>query len=311
MNLIKIGTRDSVLALWQANFVAKKLENAGIETQIVPIKTTGDKRISETFAEIGGVGLFTKALETALQREEIDLAVHSAKDVPAAVDSDLPLLCFTERERPEDVLLSFNPALKLEAGKRFSIGTSSVRRKALLNYHYPEISVIMLRGNLQRRMEKLKTREYDALILAYAGVLRVGYERHVVQVLPTQTFTPPAGQGCLAVQITAQMPETQQKKLRHLLQDQQTGIAMRAERTFLRTLQGGCSIPSFAHASLHQNQLTFNAGLASPDGKILIRYTASGSPEDAAQIGEKIALKVLKNGGEKILEQIKAKNKQK
>lgn len=305
MKIVRIGTRASKLALWQAYFVAEELQKVGLETEIVKIETKGDKILNRALSKIGSKGLFTEELEIALREQKIDLAVHSAKDMPASLPEDLPILTFTKRETVNDVVVSFDPEKQLNKDANFIIGTSSVRRTALLKYYYPNIEIVDMRGNLQTRMQKLKDKYCDALLLAYAGVHRMEYEEFVTTHLPVETFTPAVGQGSLAIQISQAMDTNLKQLSRKALEDQTAILALTTERSFLKTLEGGCSIPAFGLATVVENSITFNGGVIDVDGKEIVRFTKTASLEEASQLGTRIANKVLENGGEEILTKIK------
>lgn len=301
---IKIGTRGSKLALWQAHYIAEKLQQTGLSTEIVIINTKGDQILDRSLSKIGSKGIFTEELELALRLGTIHLAQHSAKDLQSELPNDLELIAFTEREQANDVIVSFDPEFSLyTAGKR--IGTSSVRRTAFLRKYYPELEVVDMRGNLQTRLEKLKNGHADALALAYAGVHRMGYENLIVKHLSTEEFVPPVGQGSVAIEICIQLHPVLKEKIRFALNHEDTEACLIAERAFLKALQGGCSIPAYCFAKLVEEELVLSGGLVSADGKEEIAFFSKGEKKSGIQLGHDLAIKVLENGGREILSSIR------
>lgn len=308
---IKIGTRGSKLALWQAYYVEDKLKAKGVETEIVIIETKGDKILDRSLSKIGSKGVFTEELEDQLRSEDIDIAVHSAKDLQSELASDLEVIAFTEREQVNDVLVSFNKNLSLQSGESFVVGTSSTRRVAMLKHYYPHIQIVDMRGNLQTRLRKLEDKQCDALLLAYAGVHRMHYDDLIVELLPLTEFVPPVGQGCVAIEAAKTLAEEKKLMIKLLINDAQTEKCLLAERAYLKTLQGGCSIPSFGKAALEENEngglyLKMTAGLISLDGQKLIKVIEESSVDDPEGLGVKVAENVLANGGIEILQNIRA-----
>lgn len=307
---IRIGTRGSRLALWQANKVAEMLQQAGLLTEIVVIETIGDKILGTTIAKIGSKGVFTEELEVQLRNKTIDIAVHSAKDMQSELPEDLHILAFMEREQVHDVLVSYNKGFKLQPNQQFVLGTSSTRRVAMIRRFYPKIKVVDVRGNLQTRMKKMEEGLCDALVLAYAGVFRMNYGQHIVTHLPTDQFTPAVGQGSVAIEACKDLESEKATIIQQVLNHAETAYRLQAERAFLRELQGGCSIPTFALAHLVGNEIAIHAGLISLNGKQLFEARATGSKQEAEQIGKKIAIEVLANGGEEALQEIKKQLRQ-
>ena len=305
-NPIKIGTRCSKLALWQASYVADKLKAGGLDTEIITIQTKGDKILNKSIAKIGNKGVFTEELEEKLKDGKIDIAVHSAKDMQSELDDELEILAFTEREMVNDVLVSYDKSISLQDRTRnITIGTSAVRRIAMLKHYYPHVRIINIRGNLQTRFEKLENGHCDALILAYAGVHRMGYKDYIVEKLPDDTFTPAVGQGALAIEAARSLDYDTRQTIKAFTNHAETEYCLIAERSFLKTIEGGCSVPVFALAKLSDNYLTISGGIISLDGKELIKEQTSGSIKDCEEIGDKLAIKVLEKGGGKIIEKIK------
>jgi len=300
--VIKIGTRKSKLALWQANYVADLLNDGGLKTQLVPIETKGDKIQHVTIAKIGSKGVFTEELEAMLSIGKIDIAVHSAKDLQSSLPSGFNILSFCERETPDDVILS-EKEIDLNA-PNLILGTSSTRRKALLKHFYPKIKTVEARGNLQTRIEKLRSGMMDGLILAHAGVKRMGYDGMIQYKFDMERFTPPVGQGSVAIEIHESINAETAKKIKSLTNHPATEKVLKAERAFLKKMDGGCSIPVFGYAQLSaENQLIMTGGIASLDGKEILKRTFHGS--NPQELGIRLADEILEIGGKKILADIK------
>lgn len=304
---IRIGTRGSKLALWQANHVAGLLQEQGIETEIITIDTKGDKIQEVSIAKIGSKGVFTEEIEEQLLQETIDIAVHSAKDMQSELPKAFELIAFTERELVNDVVVSHNPDFRLEEGgaKPVRIGTSSTRRVATLRKYYPQAKPVSVRGNLQTRIRKMEEGVCDALLLAYAGVHRMGYDSLIVMQLSTEQFTPAVGQGSVAIEVTKKLDNKKKEAIRACINHRETEIRLLAERAFLRKLQGGCSVPVYALAKLTGGELEIAGGVIALDGKTRIHISQKGSAGDAESVGTKLAEKVIEAGGAKILKEIK------
>jgi len=303
--MINIGTRGSKLALWQANNVAERLNQAGIETTIVVIETKGDQLLSIPFSKIGSKGLFTEEIENQLLNGTIDIAVHSAKDVQSHLPEGLEIIAFCEREKPNDVLVSFDKNYSISKNGKKTIGTSSTRRRAILQHYYPDAEMREARGNLQTRFQKMEEKQFEAMILAYAGVHRMNLDSYIVEELPLDVFTPPVGQGSVAVEISSHLNDQKKETIRKAVNHPETEVALKCERAYLRRLEGGCSIPSFGIAGVSGNSLSMHAGIISLDGSELIRKQLSGSIEYPEELGLELAEIVLASGGDKILEEIK------
>lgn len=294
------------MALWQTHHVAGLLAQDGFTPEIVAIATKGDKRQDIAIAEIGTRGVFTEEIETQLTQGNIDIAVHSAKDMQSELPAVFDLIAFTEREKVNDVLVSFQKDINLEdKTKAWVLGTSSARRQATLKHYYPHVKVVEMRGNLQTRMVKMEVGFCDAILLAYAGVHRMEYTHHIVHEFPVSQFVPAVGQGSIAIESMRSLPAEVREHVRHLVNHPQTETRLLAERAFLRTLRGGCSIPVFALAHLTANSLTIEGGVISLDGQQMIRETVHGKPSEAVSLGERLAQRVLDKGGEAILENIR------
>jgi hydroxymethylbilane synthase len=307
---IKIGTRGSKLALWQAEYVATLLQKQQVQTEIIPIETKGDKILDKSLSKIGSKGIFTAELEEQLRDHSIDIAVHSAKDMQSCLEDDLELIAFTTRERANDVVISFNQQFRLHtADYSFLIGTSSTRRTAMLKHYYPQIKTMDVRGNLQTRMKKLEQGDFDALILAYAGVKRMGLDRYIVEELSLDKFTPAVGQGSIAIESAKSLSKAKKDVIRQALNHLPTETCLLAERAFLKTLEGGCSIPVFGLAVWEGERISLTGGIISLDGKKLLRQTQQAPPLSPEDLGKSLAETLLKAGADQILQQIRAKQK--
>jgi len=302
---IKIGTRKSKLAMWQANYVKDELSKRGIDVELMPIETKGDKILDVSISKIGSKGVFTEELEQMLENGDIDMAIHSAKDLPSELPSHFEILAFSSREKENDVLISNNKSLKLDnENASFIIGTSSTRRIATLAHYYPKIKTVEIRGNLQTRIKKMQSGHCDALLLAFAGVSRMEYNDLINQELSLDIFTPAVGQGSLAVEIATSLADDKKSKVREILNDQQTELKLKAERAYLRKLKGGCSIPAFANAQIQEDEIILQAGIFSLNGQELVKKTVTGNLSDAESLGEELGEQVLSDGGAEVLEQI-------
>lgn len=306
MKKIKIGSRKSKLALWQSETVAAMLNQQGLTTEIITMETLGDKILNTPIAKIGSKGVFTEEIEAMLKSGEVDLAVHSAKDMPSQLPEGFSLIAFTEREKPGDVVLSFDKSASLKNKERpLCVGTSSVRRVAMLRHFYPHVTPVDMRGNLQTRIKKMESGACDALILAYAGVIRMDYAHMIVAELPVTEFVPPVGQGSIAIEVYDSIDPALKKKIRECINHPPTEAALTAERAFLKTLQGGCSIPAFALAELAGEMIRLTAGLIGIDGQKVLKEILTDTKENAAKLGEKTGLQILEAGGRELLAEIR------
>ncbi|TAG52734.1 MAG: hydroxymethylbilane synthase [Cytophagales bacterium] len=301
--ILKIGTRGSKLALWQAYFVQDLLLKSGIESQIEIIETKGDKILEVTLSKIGSKGVFTEELEQKLISSEIDIAVHSAKDLPSHLPNELEIIAFTKREIANDVIVSFDSNFILKNDSSITIGSSSTRRVAFLRKYYSNIKIIDMRGNLQTRFQKLKSGDCDAMLLAFAGVHRLNLEEYIVAHLPLNQFIPPVGQGSVAIECAKNLDFNLKKLIKNALNDLETEQCLLAERSFLAEMNGGCSIPTFAYAQFLNQKIEINGGIISLDGTQKVELNQIGS--DAIQVGKELATKVLRAGGDAILKEIK------
>jgi hydroxymethylbilane synthase len=299
-----IGTRGSKLAVWQAEWVLTRLRELepGLSVSLKRIKTTGDKILDAPLATIGGKGLFVKEIEEALARGEIDLAVHSMKDVPTRLPEGMEILAVTEREDPRDVLIS-RSGLSLERlPKGARIGTSSLRRQAQLLHLRPDLTIVMLRGNLDTRLRKLDEGEYDAIVLAAAGLRRLGLSGRATEYLPPELSLPAIGQGALGLE--GRSDDRFVRDLAMRLDHQPTRTAVMAERALLERLEGGCQIPIAAHATIAGGTLSLIGLVAAVNGRRLVRDSMDGPAQEARRIGILLAERLLAQGGGEILKEI-------
>lgn len=307
MQNIKIGTRGSKLALWQAYHVADLLKANGIDSEIVIIDTKGDKILDVSIAKIGSKGVFTEELEDQLASGQIDIAVHSAKDMQSSLPEGFEIIAFTEREKVNDIILSHRSDIDYkDPNKPLILGTSSTRRVATLKHYYPHIQTVEVRGNLQTRIAKMESGVCDALLLAYAGAHRMGYDDLIRHELSLDEFTPAVGQGSVAIEAASVMNPEVKAKIIDATNHQETSYRLRAERAYLRVLEGGCSIPVFALADFEGDKLVLKGGIVSLDGTKRIIHEVSGEAKDAELLGKKLAEDVFQSGGLEILNDIKS-----
>lgn len=302
---IIVGSRGSKLALIQTNWVISELKrlNPEFEFQIEKITTKGDKITDAPLSRLGGVGLFTKELELALIDKKIDIAVHSAKDVPTEIHEELTVGATPKRKDPHDVLISSNNATLKELPENARIGTSSLRRRAQLLAFRPDFKILDLRGNLDTRLKKLETETMEAIILAHAGLIRMGYPGQISQVIPFDIMLPAVGQGSLYIEIRKH--DARIEKVVSGINDPETRIAVEAERALLAKLEGGCQVPIGAHAQIQGNEISLEAIICSVDGTTAIRDKHHGPANQAVKIGNELAQRMLENGGMKILNEIR------
>ena len=302
--IITIGTRKSLLALWQSNYIKDCLEKKypDCEVRLQKIVTKGDKILDVPLSKIGGKGLFTKEIETALLDGEADLAVHSLKDMPTKLPDGLCLTAITERAVVGDAFVSnkYNSFAEMPAGA--ILGTSSLRRKAQLLARRPDLDIRDLRGNVDTRLRKLDEGQYDAVILAAAGLTRLGYGDRIRETLPSDFCIPAVGQGALAIE--CRMDNTEVRSMLEFLNHSETKSCTDAERAFLGLVEGGCQVPIGVHADIESDVMHITAIIASLDGTTLIRDEIDGNPADAVMLGKTLGTRMLENGGRKILEEI-------
>ncbi len=303
-NVIRIGTRGSPLAVWQAEWVRSRLLalHPQYEAELVTIKTTGDKITDVPLARVGGKGLFVKEIETALLEGRIDLAVHSMKDMPAEIPPGLCIGAVPERENPLDVLISRDGNSFENLPRGAHLGSSSLRRGAQVLHARPDIRVHPLRGNLDTRIRKLQTEGLDAIIVAAAGVKRLGLEARITGYLPEHIMLPAIGQGALAIEMRQDDHST--RRLVSPLDHKETRLAVESERAFLGRLEGGCQVPIAACAKVIEDQMELTGLVAEVDGSVLLREVISGTVEHHKKLGVALADHLLDKGGREILENI-------
>jgi len=300
---LRIGTRASQLALWQANWIKSELERVypGIEVELVKIKTMGDKILDVPLAQVGGKGLFVKEIEEAMLRGEIDLAVHSMKDVPTEFPEGLGLVVTTKREDPRDAFISDGVKFcDLRQGAR--IGTSALRRQAQLLKARPDLEMVIIRGNVETRIRKLKEDNLDAVILAAAGLNRLGFADVATELLDVDFSIPAIGQGALGLE--CRLNDNVTIEALSFLNHADTAAAVAAERALLKRCEGGCQVPIAAHGTVSGDTLTLVGFIASVDGKQTVRDSISGATADAVQLGIELADRLLAAGGKAILEDV-------
>ena len=302
--ILRIATRQSPLALWQANFVKSALEQRfpELSVELVTMVTKGDIILDTPLAKIGGKGLFVKELELALLEGRADLAVHSMKDVPMEFPEGLGLAAICEREDPRDAFVSNQYASLEELPKGAVVGTSSLRRQCQLMAAYPDLTVKSLRGNVGTRLAKLDNGEYDAIILASAGLIRLGLSERIRSFISTDQSLPAAGQG--AVGIETRLNDERVLGYVKALNHQPTAYCVIAERAMNRHLQGGCQVPIGGFAELHNGELHLRALVGALDGSEIIRASGQATAENAEALGVEIAEKLLKQGADKILQAV-------
>ena len=303
MARLRIGSRGSQLALWQAHHISALLREKGHEVELEIIKTTGDKITDVALAMVGTKGMFTKEIEEALAEGRVDLAVHSLKDLPTELSLGFEIAAITTRENTCDVFLSKKYASVDELPERAKVGTSSLRRQAQLKARRPDLDIHPLRGNVDTRLRKLEEGEYDAIILAAAGLNRLGKTQLVKQVIPPDVMCPAAGQGALGIEIRAGDAATRQ----HLafLDDPAARATTTCERALLNRLGGGCQVPIGASATMKNGRLHLEAIVAHPDGSQVLRESRDG--DDPVKLGDAVGETLLKRGGDLILEEVYGK----
>jgi hydroxymethylbilane synthase len=302
--ILKIGTRGSKLARAQSQWVKEKIEarNPDLVVELVTIKTTGDKILDSPLNKIGGKALFVKEIEEALLKKTVDLAVHSLKDVPAEIPDGLVLSAFPEREDPRDAFISIRYQALEDLPQGAKVGTSSLRRSAQLLAMRPDLKLVPLRGNVDTRLRKLEKRDLQAIILATAGMRRLGLESHITQFIPSEQVLPAIGQGALGLEVRCDDERTM--NLLEFLNHEETAVTVSAERAFLKELEGGCQVPVAAFCRLIDNQLHLEGMVAELDGSKIIRDKVMGEKAKAEQIGVTLARKLIDAGANKILASI-------
>jgi hydroxymethylbilane synthase len=297
---LRIGTRGSLLAKWQAEFIRKQLFAAtGMEPEILIIKTAGDKMPQAAVTQIGGKGIFIKELEEALLEETIDLAVHSVKDIPTDIPSRLMFPAVCRRDDARDCLVGSTLA-SLRQGAR--VGTSSLRRQAQLRHLRPDLDLRDLRGNVDTRLRKVESGEYEAVVLSKAGLDRLGLSQRISEILSPEVCMPAVGQGAIAVE--CRLRDTEAGDLLAPLDDAETRSAVIAERALLAALHGGCQVPMGAWARVERGELRMDACVCSVDGAQYVKQRATAPPDQAAQLGEHMARLLIEAGAQSILEEV-------
>jgi hydroxymethylbilane synthase len=297
---LRIGSRGSQLALWQANHISALLRARGHEVEIEIIHTTGDKITDVALAKVGTKGMFTKEIEEALAAGRVDLAVHSLKDLPTELPKGFEIAAITERQDPRDAFCSRHYSKVEDLPKGARVGTSSLRRQAQLKAIRPDLDIHPLRGNVDTRLRKLEQGDYDAIILAAAGLKRLGKTELVKQIIPAEIMCPAAGQGALGIEIREGDGKT--RELLSFLNDSNARAATTCERALLNSLGGGCQVPIGAFAEMRNDKLHLESIVADPDGSKLLRDSRDG--DDPEKLGNEAGASLLKRGGDAILEAV-------
>lgn len=303
-NKICIATRGSKLALWQSNHVKAVLEkaNPGLEVELLVLKTKGDKILDVALAKVGGKGLFVKEIEEALLDGRAEIAVHSMKDVPTDLPAELELAATDVREDVRDALFTREAAGLDDLPPGAKVGTSSLRRQAQLLHRRPDLEIVSIRGNVDTRLRKLHDENLDAVVLAAAGVKRLGYADRVTEYLPVEVSLPATCQGSLGIQIRRDDDRT--RKLIEVFVHRPTAVAVTAERAFLKTLEGGCQVPIAGLAIAEGGRVKMEGLVGSVDGKRIIRERIEGPEEEAEKLGVQLATVILEKGGREILREV-------
>jgi hydroxymethylbilane synthase len=300
---LRIGTRGSLLAKWQAEYVRKRLfAAAGVEAEIVIIKTSGDKFADTPATQIGGKGIFIKELEDALLDESIDVAVHSVKDIPTEIHSRLSFPAVFRRDDVRDCLVSASGATLANVRQGARIGTGSLRRQSQLRHIRPDLDVRELRGNVDTRLRKAQSGEYDAILLAKAGLDRLGWSDRITEIFSPDVFLPAVGQGAIAAE--CRLADSEAAEVLGTLDDADSRSAIVAERSLLSALQGGCQVPIGAWARTERGEFVLEACVCSIDGAQYVRQRATATPDQAAALGEHVARLLLESGALPILEEV-------
>ena len=303
MKPLRIGSRGSILARWQAEFVRKQLfQLTGVEAEIIVIKTSGDKMQQSPLTQIGGKGIFIKELEEALLEESIDLAVHSVKDIPTQTPGRLHFPAVCRRDDVRDCLISHTGTLLANLKQGARVGTGSLRRQAQIRHYRPDLDFRDLRGNVDTRLRKVESGEYDAIVLSKAGLDRLGWSQKITESLSTEISLPAVGQGAIAIQ--SRVSDRDADEILSKLDDLETRTAIIAERALLSALQGGCQVPLGAWARMERAELVMEAVVCSVDGTQYVRQKATAPPDQAAQLGEHLARVLAEGGARSILEEV-------
>jgi hydroxymethylbilane synthase len=297
---LRIGTRGSALALWQARSISETLRTvSGVESELVIVKTSGDKFQQKSFGEMGTKGVFIKELEDALLEHRVDLAVHSMKDVPTEIPDRLTIAAICKRHDVRDALLSTSGASLAQLPPGTRVGTSSLRRKAQLLYVRSDLQFLDIRGNVDTRIGKLKRGDYDAIVLAKAGLDRLGLSANITEVLPADVCLPAAGQGAIGIESRSDNGEV--LKILSQLNDAETRSAVEAERAALASLEGGCQVSIGAWGRVEHGKLVLEVVVLSPDGRQRLKEKSWGAMNEAVRLGETVAAKLLEQGAAVLL----------
>ncbi len=302
---LRIATRQSKLALWQAEHVAGRLRDAHpqLEVVLVPMTTQGDRVLDRALAQVGGKGLFVKELEVALAAGEADIAVHSMKDVPSELPDGMMLCALLARADPRDAFLSLQHASFDALPRGARVGTSSPRRQCQLKALRPDLETLMLRGNVDTRLRKLAEGQFDAIVLASAGLTRLGLAAHITELLDVERSIPAVGQGIVGIE--CRTDDARSRELTQVLNDRTAEICITAERSFARRLEGSCQSPIAGYAELSGNMLTLRGMVGSMDGARQFRGRVASTPAMAASLGRGLAEQLLREGAERLLEEMR------
>ncbi len=300
-NKLVLGSRGSQLALWQTRFVANLLQSFFplLELEIKIIETTGDAMLEIALSKIGDKGLFTKQIEEKLLNGEVDLAVHSLKDLPTTLPSGLKIGAVTMREIPNDALISTKFSSIDDLPRGASVATGSLRRKSQLLAYRSDLRIVEIRGNVPTRIKKMEEANLEAMILAFAGVHRLGMDSFIKQKIPFEIMLPAVAQGVIGIEIREN--DTKTAELLRSINDDETEICVSAERAFLRTLEGGCQVPIGGHARLNGDKIGLEGFVGNFDGSATMRDEISGNSENAAQLGKELAERMIENGANNLL----------
>jgi hydroxymethylbilane synthase len=303
--VLKIATRKSQLALWQAEHVATLVRAAhpDVGVELLPLSTTGDRIVDRSLASIGGKGLFIKELESALNDHSADLAVHSMKDVPAELPPGLTIAAVLPRADPHDALITDRAAGFADLPRGARLGTSSLRRQAQLLAARPDLRIEALRGNVDTRLKRLAGGELDAIVLACAGLIRLGLESRITERLDPKISLPAVGQGVIGIE--CRVEDSRTRRLLHALEDAPTRATIEAERAFARRLGGSCQSPIAGFARLHADQLTLEGMVAEPDGSRVLRDCIAGNAAQPQRLGVELAERLLASGAAALLERLR------
>ena len=306
MSTVVIGSRGSPLALWQANWIKDLLQehHSDLTVDITIIKTSGDKIQDVPLAKIGGKGLFVKEIEEGLLKREVDFAVHSMKDMPIIFPMNLCIACVTKRENPFDALISRNSIKLDDLPKGAKIGTGSLRRMSQLLYYRPDLKLVPLRGNLETRLKKLETEGLDAIILAAAGLIRLGWSDRITEIISPEVLLPAMGQG--AVGIETRKNDVDNQILLADIDHEETHYALDAERALVSQLEGGCNVPIGSFATLDGDQITLTGLVASLDGKTMYKKELTDLKTNAIALGRKLGDELIELGADRIMQEIKS-----